>query len=280
MNRLYDLLSSVASGPPLYAAGLGSGLANRVAHHFGEYKPAAFSADDIDRGVVHVREIVKRWEDALKDVAPGESFVGKRVLELGPGHSLGTGLVLLARGASAYTAVDVFPLAYRSPAALYATIAAAEGCTPDLIRQANFQIVNFPDLKPLDGTFDVVVSNSTLEHVDDVPATFRTLRQRCTGIMIHHVDARVHLRIRSIDPLNHLRFDRRTYQLMYFKGVPNRLLSEDYERAAHDAGFGETRIIPSGVASSDYLARVRPRLAPHFRDRRDLQFLSFTVVAR
>jgi len=101
------LLTTLAFGPPLYALGLGSGLVNRFVRRYAEYKPAAYPAHDIDESVRHVRDICNRWQAALDRLAPGESFAGKRVLELGPGHSLGTGMVLLARGAKAYTAVDI-----------------------------------------------------------------------------------------------------------------------------------------------------------------------------
>jgi hypothetical protein len=57
-------------------------------------------------------------------------------------------------------------------------------------------------------------------------------------------------------------------------------LSEDYRRAALEAGFSDVQILPRRVASADYVDRVRPGLAPPFRDRRDLGLLSFTVFAR
>jgi len=274
------LLTTLAFGPPLYALGLGSGLVNRFVRRYAEYKPAAYPAHDIDESVRHVRDICNRWQAALDRLAPGESFAGKRVLELGPGHSLGTGMVLLARGAKAYTAVDVFPLVYRSPASLYEALAAAENCPVDLAREASFQIVEFPTLEPLAGSFDVVVSNSTLEHVEDIPGTFRALRRRICQFMVHHVDASVHLRVRAIDPLNHLRYSDRVYRWMYYKGVPNRLLYEDYRRAGSEAGFRENQFAPKSVASPEYLELVRPKLAAAFRHRDDLHLLSFTLFAR
>jgi SAM-dependent methyltransferase len=273
-------VTALSLGAPCYALGLGTGLLNRVARSFAEYKPVSYPADAIQHNVSHVLEICDRWQAALNLLAPGESFTGKRVLELGPGHNLGTGMVLLARGARAYTAVDVFPLVYRAPASLYEALAEAENCSPDLTQEASFQIVDFPSLEPLSGSFDVVVSNATLEHVEDIPRTFRALRRRIGGFMLHHVDAKVHLRVRAIDPLNHLRYSDRVYRWMRYKGLPNRLLYQDYERAALEAGFAETRVAPKTVASPDYLELLRPNLAPAFRDRNDLNLLSFTMFAR
>jgi SAM-dependent methyltransferase len=275
-----QLLPALTYGQPLYALGLASGLMSRVQHRYTEYKPAGYRAENIERNVRHVLEICDRWQTALETLAPGETFAGRRVLELGPGHSLGTGMVLLARGAAAYTAVDVFPLAHHSPAALYAALAGAEGCSPELAERAQFQIVDFPSLDPLKGDFDVVVSNSTLEHIEDIPSTFRALRQRSTGLMVHHVDASVHSRIKAIDPLNHLRYSQRVYRWMYYKGIPNRLLCRDYERAAREAGFSQMRYRPKSVAPDRYLTLAGPHLAPAFRGRDDLQLLSFTLLTR
>jgi hypothetical protein len=98
--------------------------------------------------------------------------------------------------------------------------------------------------------------------------------------MVHHVDASVHLRVRAIDPLNHLRYSDRVYRWMYYKGVPNRLLYGDYRRAGSEAGFRENQFAPKSVASPEYLELVRPKLAPAFRHRDDLHLLSFTLFAR
>jgi hypothetical protein len=264
----------------LYAIGLASGLANVVSQRVVGYTPTDYAPSDVERGVAHVLGIADRWQRTLDTFAPGENFVGKRVLELGPGQSLGTGLVLLARGASAYTAVDVFPLAQRSPPELYGALARTLGVDPSLAQQATFQIVRFPELEPLVGPFDIVVSNSTLEHVQDVPATFRALRRLVSGSMVHHVDARVHSRIQAFDPLNHLRFGRRTYRLMRYTGLPNRLLWEDYRRAAVEAGFHDTQFLAGRSASVEYLERARTQLAPALRNRADLANLTFTVFAR
>jgi hypothetical protein len=276
-----DLLTGlVAAGPPLYALGIGSGLANIAYHHLAGYRPTNYSPQNIRRGVSHVLEICDRWQRTLKQVLPDEDFAGKDILELGPGQSLGTGLVLLARGARSYTGVDVFPLAHKSPRALYEALAAEVCASPNLIERTRFEIVDFPELRPLHGPFDAVVSNSTLEHVEDVPGTFRALRRLVTGVMVHHIDARVHLRLRALDPLNHLRYEDHVYRRLYFKGIPNRYLADDYRQAALEAGFREVHVVPSSVASAEYLASVRPRLASRFRSRHDLEWLTFTLVAR
>jgi hypothetical protein len=264
----------------LYALGLSSGVAAAIYHRFARFRAADYAPDDIKRGVAHALETCDRWQAGIAQCLPGESMEGKRVLELGPGQSLGPGMVLLARGAAEYTGADLLPLAHLSTPELYSALAEATGASPDLVRRARFQLVRFPSLEPLAGTFDVVVSNSTLEHVEDVPATMRSLRRLVKGFMIHHVDASVHLKIRGIDPLNHLRYGNRTFRLMRYVGVVNRLPSEDYRHAALAAGFKDVTIIPSSAASDEYLTRVRRNLARPYRQRQDLSLLTFLLVAR
>jgi hypothetical protein len=264
----------------LYAIGLASGLGNALYQRIVSFAPTDYSPNNIERGVTHTLEICDRWEEAIAACLPGESLVGKRILELGPGQSLGTGMVLLGRGALEYTGADLLPLAHRSPPALYAAIAAATSAPTSLIQQVKFQLVRYPGLEPLQGPFDVAVSNSTLEHVEDVPATFRALRRLVRGFMVHHIDATVHLKIRSVDPLNHLRFGDTLTRLTHYTGLPNRLRVNDYKDAARAAGFSEVHVVPTSTASAEYLARVRPHLTRRYRERDDLHYLTFILVAR
>lgn len=273
-------IRALAYGGPLYAVGLGTGLLNGLVRRYAQYKPVTYPAHAIEPNIKHVREICDAWQAALGRLAPGETFAGKRILELGPGHNLGTGMVLLARGARAYTAIDIFPLVHRAPATFYDSLASVEHCSPDLVHRLAFQIVDFPDLQPLTGSFDVAVSNATLEHVEDIPATFRSLRRRVADYMLHHVDAKVHLRVRAVDPLNHLRYSDRVYRWMHYRGQPNRMLYHDYRQSALEAGFNETGVSPRSVACPEYLNLVRPHLAPAFRMRDDLNMMSFTMFAR
>jgi cyclopropane fatty-acyl-phospholipid synthase-like methyltransferase len=211
----------------------------------------------------------------------GIDWRDKRVLEIGPGPDLGTGAIVLARGAASYQAVDAFDNVNRSADSFYRALETRLERRLDKSRLA-FRQVTFPTLPEIDDTYDLIVSNATLEHVENVPAFFSRLRElTAPGCkMAHHIDAQTHTRIiRDRDPLNILRYGETVYRrLLWFPGAPNRLLADDYERAATNAGFEITGVLPRRVAHPDYLAKVQPALATSFRDR-DCSILSFTLVA-
>lgn len=182
---------------------------------------------------------------------------GKRVLELGPGSSLATGRLLLQAGAASYTAVDQFRLA-------------------EPVDGLEYIVTGFPNLPGVEGTYDLVVSNATLEHVADVAALFARLGELVSpsAAMVHHVDAKIHMRwVRDRDPLNLLRYHDRVYRLMSFPGVPNRLRSSDYIAAAQAAGFTATAEAVA-LADASYLASF-----PATRyERGDIAMLSFALI--
>jgi hypothetical protein len=130
-------------------------------------------------------------------------------------------------------------------------------------------------------TYDLVVSNAALEHFDDVAGTFARLAELVVpgGVMCHHVDGMVHMRgLRPRDPLNLLRYPGPVYRAMSFRGVPNRLRAQDYVAAARATGWAPT-VVPGLVAPPAYVAWARRGLARPYRDRDDLELLTFTLVA-
>jgi hypothetical protein len=67
--------------------------------------PRPFDDSNLERTRIYNEDVVDRWQ-----VRGGIVWTGKRVLELGPGPDLGTGEVILERGARSYLAADIFPL--------------------------------------------------------------------------------------------------------------------------------------------------------------------------
>ncbi|WP_214103529.1 class I SAM-dependent methyltransferase [Acrocarpospora catenulata] len=258
-----------------YVVGLGMGLANAVRHRRTGYRrPRPYTTEEVTRSVNYVVAVVDRWEeDGVR------SWRGMRVLELGPGPDLGTGAVILARGAASYTAVDLFPLAGDAGARYYEALGERLGGPVDLGR-LGYHVTAYPGMPGVDGPFDVVVSSAALEHFEDVPGTFARLAELAApgATMVHHVDGMVHMRgIRPRDPLNLLRYSDWTYRRMSFPGVPNRLRADDYLAAAEAAGW-RARIVPGRTAPDSYLDRVRPGLARPYRNRKDLAALTFSVA--
>ena len=66
----------------------------------------------MERSIDYDFEVVENWIKYLKDyLGENYSLKDKVILELGPGPSLGTGLILLAMGIRRYIALDVNELA-------------------------------------------------------------------------------------------------------------------------------------------------------------------------
>lgn len=148
----------------------------------------------------------------------GAPVEGARVLELGPGWTLASGLAFVALGAARWTGADVAPLAtlrsapYRraraqvaagvlrgDAAAHVASFDAAADLSGD---DARFDAARLDYLAPTDatrlpladGSVDVVVSNASLEHVRDpagvIRESWRVLAKG--GVGLHQVDLRDH----------------------------------------------------------------------------------------
>lgn len=252
------------------------GAANTVRHRVRGYvTPRPFSAADVTRTIAHAREIVDRLEQH-GDI----DWRGQRVLEIGPGSDLATGAIMLHRGASKYCAVDLFDNREQADPRLYPELAATLGSPvdPDAL---SFCQTAFPDLPAAEGEWDLIVSNATLEHIEGIARLF----QRLAGLaapgarMVHHVDAQTHMRwVREIDPWNILRYPDRVYdRVLRFPGAPNRLLADDYVRAAETAGWSAS-VREGALADERYLTRAR--LARRFRGAGSgLRLLTFTIVA-
>lgn len=268
-------LRSAARETALFTAGLVLGAANTVRHNRQGYvDPRPFSPADIDRTIAHAVEIV----DLLTECGQLD-WSGMRVLEIGPGSDLATGAVMLSRGAALYHAVDLFDNRWQAAAGLYERLNQTIGASvsPDDLL---FTQTAFPALPDLTGNFDAIVSNACLEHVADVASLFRRLRDfAAPGCrMVHHIDGQTHMRwFRDHDPLNILRYPDSLYRrLLEFPGAPNRLRASDYQRLALHAGWsGE--IVRGRRAADGYVSRTQ--LARRFRGYRDLDVLTFTLVA-
>lgn len=253
------------------------GAANTVRHRLRGYvNPRPFSASDVERTITHAIGIVNRLESD-----GGIDWRGARVLELGPGSDLATGAVMLDRGASSYCAVDLFDNRGQADPSLYPELSRTLGSPIDPSR-LGFCQTGFPALPEMAGEWDLIVSNATLEHIDDIPALFRRLAELAApgARMVHHVDAQTHMRwIREIDPWNILRYPNAVYtRMLRFPGAPNRLLAGDYVRAAEAGGWSGARVCGALCADENYLSRAR--LARRFRSAgQDLRFLTFTLVA-
>lgn len=255
-------------------------------HRVGGYRrPTEFSPSDWPRSVAHVVAIVEDWRHHLcaGDGRPLD-IRDRDVLELGPGATLGTGVLLMGLGARSYRAVDAFPLAGRAPAGFYRALAEAElpaaydrariRSALEAIERGEPEPVSyvadpgFDVVRAAQGRgFDLVVSNAAFEHFEDVAATLAqvTAVARPGAAFLAAVDFQTHSRgVRSLDPNSIYRFSPGLYRVLAFPGQPNRWRPEDYRRALLGLGWRDAEIRPVDVADAAYLDWSRPGLWADF----------------
>ena len=241
-------------------------------------------------GLVHARLI---HEARTRSAAPTwPDLRGLQVLELGPGKTYGSLLVLRALGAS-IAVVDKFPAAWDPSyhAAFYREflelgVAAAPNAdwSPlcEILARGDHHGSHGVEVETCDlgdgapngfapDRFDAIVSLAVLEHVLDVPALAKELARitRPAGVGVHQVDFRDHAGFDR--PLEFLTvWDDARYmrnlaaEMRMNSGNGNRMRPTEMAECFEAAGFAVDRFEPSTLADPAYVRSVRPRLAPRF----------------
>jgi hypothetical protein len=180
---------------------------------------------------------------------------GKRILEIGPGDHLASGLAFLAAGARSYAALDRFPGAYSGEQSRRWYRLVAEAWSekyPDLKWPGHLDPETFPESPEVTtfqasvedfsdrGTYDLVCSFAVGEHVSDVRA-FAAVNQKAigqSGAGFHVIDFGGHQWDRPDDPYLFLRFPNPIWRAMTSnRGLPNRARFHDYVAAFADCGL-------------------------------------------
>jgi len=288
----------------MYALGLLFLLLNKLRRSIKEYStPRPFRMrTNIDENVRYVMKVTGQWHEVAKLYSKEEiPFLNKSILEVGPGPDLGTGIVLLALGAQRYQAIDMFPLAQKTPALFYKKLFQAISNYPMAKRAQNifleflerrkdndfgYKIVDFPEIKGIKNErYDIILSQAVWEHISDPETTLYNLI-KCAkhgALFINEVDMSTHTRIiKDMDPLNILRYEDKIYQKLSFPGIPNRLRSTDYLLIAEKAGLKDVMIIPTRECSKDYVTKVRTHLVWPYKGKtiEDLSILSCLWLGR
>jgi SAM-dependent methyltransferase len=221
-----------------HLVGLAILVLNKLRHDVRGYRtPRPFSAQEVERAVAYDLGVVEHWMRALRGyVGEAVSLRDQRVLELGPGADLGVGLVLLAKGAASYHALE-------------ATRAGRND-------RLDYRVRGDFDLRVLGGAdVDFVFSQAVFEHFDDPDDVLARLADvvRPGAVLVAEIDLKTHTRwLRERDPLN-------------IYGSPNRWRPPDYEASLARHGWTDVQITPGDVLPDAYVAGVRPSLAPRFR---------------
>lgn len=220
---------------------------------------------------------------------------GFSALELGPGDSLVSALIVAGHGGTQSWLVDVGPFAQTDPA-LYADMAVQLGgaglAVPDVADAGDIDAVlsacnsryltrGLASLREIpDGAVDFVWSQAVLEHIraHEFDAVMGELRRIMApgGIASHRIDLRDHLG----GGLNNLRFSDTVWEGRFFAEAgfyTNRLSYSQMLDAFRNAGFA---VDVQAVDRWERLPTPRAAMAAQFRDRSDDDLLvsGFNVV--
>jgi len=215
------------------------------------------------------------------------AVAGKRVLELGPGFTIGVPLMFAADGASFVAGLDKFVRLQDGPyfRALYARIRGTlsneqKAAFDRTIRLQpklwlNPQFATYIDHKDLTdslqqlgpGSFDMIVSNAVIEEIYDPTPVFKSQGEllRPGGVMVHRIDLRDYGMFSKFGfhPLEFLTVPDWIYRYMVEgSGQPNRRLIDYYREVGASMGY-QTEIYAAKVLGSESdLAEPRRELRP------------------
>lgn len=221
------------------------------------------------------------------DVEQFDDFLrGKTVLEYGPGDILGVSLLMYAHGAAFVQCVDRFAREKISKANIETYLEILDRLDPEKRRRAadafndhgdpgsgfNPAMIRYSVTR--DGlineseAYDLIVSRSVLEHVNHLDLTIRDIANalKPDGVSVHSVDLKSHNLDRYL-PFDFLTWPETVYRLMNsHKGRPNRWRVDKYRECVARAGLRFMALAPTGKLQDDQIDRIRPKLAPRFRD--------------
>lgn len=240
---------------------------------------------DPGEGARYVRSV---FEKVGRPLGRAGGWEGKRVLEIGPGDSLGAGLLALAHGASRYCAIDRFAVGFdraverRLFGLLLETLGDTErarvaqaieltdsGYDASESRFAYFNDIAIEEARSRvpDPQFDVIFSNAVMEHVRSVEDSLTVMRELLApgGLMFHEVDFRSHQRFEK-HGLQFLEYSPGLWRMMTsHTGEPNRVRAATYLEILRRLGFVEIEFEVMERFDAALIRRARPRLAAEFR---------------
>ncbi len=257
---------------------------------------AAVTAD-----VEYANKIVRTYLEIFERM--GASPVGKDVLELGPGKNFGSTLIFGCLGARVAVSdlylsswdSEYHPVFYRrlldalaknfpkaDPAPLR-QIVELGAYPPGVLRAYHRKAENLSGIESK--SYDVVISNAVLEHVEDPKSAAREMMRvtRPGGFGIHQIDFRDHRDFSK--PLEYLLLSRTEFSryFVYAQGsCGNRWRQSDFINVFNEAGFAIDLCEANLFATDEYLEDLLPRLgsATQMFSRLDLHVLSGLFVLR
>lgn len=221
------------------------------------------------------------------EVGEAKKFLeGKKILEYGPGDTLGVALLLYAHGAEAVHCVDRFPLSKMSSTNVEVYKQLLESLDTECRMRADNAFIEKGNpssgfdtgaiayqvtkngLSGAIGEYDLIISRSVLEHVNNLEETMLDIKRsmKDKGIAIHKVDLKSH-GLDRYTSFDFLTWPTPVYKLMYsHKGFPNRWRVNRYKEFAEKSKLHMKKLTPTGQLDRDKLDIVFSKLAGEFRD--------------
>lgn len=250
--------------------------------------PLQREAGDIWDDPCHPELALRKWRRLLPLCGPPGWLRGRVVLEIGPGMSLGMGIVGVALGArrciladaerhvtsdprvaaSHRQVLDLVPLWFPDADPRHRTTVSIDGdaVVPDG-ELLEYRIEPVERLSLEDDSVDVTTSHSLFEHLRELdPAIAQIARVTSPGgLGLHQIDLADHLH--PDDPLHMLTCSRRVWELMASnrRGWTNRLRLPAYIACFERHGLEVEKVEVTRSLPDDEIARVRPRLHPDHR---------------
>lgn len=269
-----------------YFFGLFIGLSSRLKKFILGLKsprPRMLDESDYEANLKYNQEIIKT---ILGLSTEPDFFVGKNVLEVGPGPDLMLGLLTLEYGVASYQAIDYFPVlsapqwfyqkmseTLSNPAAIKAASELSHhdsGAKEVNVTNLSYKILGIEKLGETHKEYDLIFSKDVLEHVDDLNTAFEKMSQSLApaGRMIHKIDFQTHTSfIQEADKLNFLRYSEYIYKkFVKFRGGPNRLRLPELLDIAKSKGFRIEKIYINKEMTPSELAEVKPYLSQYYKN--------------
>jgi SAM-dependent methyltransferase len=224
---------------------------------------ATLARADLTQNVKYIEDVVGDYFE-YGNLAP-DDLVGKHVLEIGPGDTLGVAMLLLAKGAASVTCVDRFKPSVNPDKNRQVCDALIRNLSSEQqARVAGLMDCFIHNKSSTDGRmiaaygtaieqlhhdgkkryFDLVVSRAVLEHVYDLPEAWNEMVKvlKPDGRMLHKVDFRSHKFFNKVHPLYFLTFEEWAWRTMTSPDPTlNRQRSNVY-RSLLDRTFRDYRI--------------------------------------
>lgn len=269
---------------------------NKIRYSLLGYRRARnFSAKDFKKAIEYDQRVVSNWKKYLKEYAGEDSFSGKKILELGPGEDLGTGLIMLADGAVDYRALDANNLVSGTSRAFYDKLIETIGEQKDFLleelektikgRGDKLHYIVNKDFDPgIFSDIDLIFSQAAFEHFDDLGKVARGLYRAAKkgAVLISEIDLKTHTGFLSEkDPLNIYRYSKFVYDFFHFSGIPNRLRPVDYVKIFSNNGWKDVSIYPLRKMDKVTFSRIKNSLNARFKEpEQQMQYLSIILCAK